>query len=347
MNIKAAIIGSTGYTGVELIRLLSQHPNVDLVGLTANSHVGKAYTEVFPHTQCYTDLVCEASDIGKLADTADVIFIALPHGHAAEMVNDTILQKTRVIDLGADFRLKSAEAYEQWYGLKHPNPSLLPQAIYGLTEWARTDIEQARLIANPGCYPTCSALLLLPLLANNLIQPESIIIDAKSGVTGAGRSAKTELLLSEVSESFKAYGVAGHRHTPEIEASLKAYAHVDIPLSFTPHLVPMARGILVTAYASLKAGVDALAIQKAYKATYDNERFVRLLPENVFPNTGWVRGSNYCDINFKLDLRTGRVVAIGAIDNLVKGAAGQAIQNMNRMLGLPEETGLMQMPVFP
>ena len=283
----------------------------------------------------------------SLAEEADVIFTATPQGLCASLVNEEILSKTKIIDLSADFRIKDVNIYEQWYKIGHPTPQFIPEAVYGLPEINREAVKGARLIANPGCYPTCSFLSIYPLLKAGLIDPDTIIIDAKSGTSGAGRGAKTDNLYCEVNESIKAYGVASHRHTPEIEEQLSYVAGRPVTISFTPHLVPMDRGILVTAYASLTRDVGDEEVRAAYEACYKDEYFVRVLEKDVTPQTRWVKGSNFVDVNFKIDPRTKRVVMMGAIDNMVKGAAGQAIQNMNLMFGLPENKGLKLAPMFP
>lgn len=354
--IKVAIIGATGYAGAELVRLLARHPHVELLSLTSTSYVNQLFSQAYPafDDAFSTDEepVCQAEDWAALAETADVIFCALPHGHAAEKIKLDWLSKNasralRIIDLGADFRLQHADTYAHWYGLPHPNPELLEAAVYGLTEWNRDAIADARLIANPGCYPTCSTLATLPLLKNGLIQPDSLIIDAKSGISGAGRALHLDRHYGECSESMKAYGLANHRHTPEIEQALSAFAGVSpFSITFTPHLVPMNRGILATVYARLESGVTEDAIRDAFESCYAHEPFIRLLPPGVYPETRWVKGSNFCDINWVVDKRSNRVIVVAAIDNLVKGAAGQAIQNMNRMLNLDEREGLDMIPLF-
>ena len=270
-----------------------------------------------------------------------------PQGLCASFINERILSSTKVIDLSADFRLKDVAVYEEWYKIKHQAPQYLEEAVYGLCEINREKIKTARLIANPGCYPTCSILSIYPLAKEGLIDLSTVIIDAKSGTSGAGRGAKTDNLYCEVNENIKAYGVAGHRHTPEIEEQLGYASGEHVTLNFTPHLVPMNRGILVTAYASLKKNVTYEEVKAVYDKYYEKERFVRVLPENVCPQTRWVEGSNYVDVNFKIDPRTNRIIMMGAMDNLVKGAAGQAVQNMNLLFGLDEAEGLYQAPIFP
>ena len=345
--IKAGIIGSTGYAGQELVRLLMQHPDVEIVWYGSRSYIDQQYADVFQNMFQIVDAKCMDDNMDALADAADVIFTATPQGLCASLVNEDVLNKVKIIDLSADFRIKDVEVYEEWYGIKHKSPSYIKEAVYGLCEINREDIKGARLIANPGCYTTCSILTCYPLVKEGLIDPNTIIVDAKSGTSGAGRGAKTANLFCEVNENMKAYGVATHRHTPEIEEQLGYAAGYPITINFTPHLVPMNRGILATAYASLKEGVTEEQIRAAYDKYYANEKFVRVLKPGVCPETRWVEGSNYVDVNFKVDPRTHRVIMMGAIDNLVKGAAGQAVQNMNLAFGLDESTGLNLVPMFP
>ena len=282
-----------------------------------------------------------------LADEVDVIFTATPQGLCASLIDEEILSKVKVIDLSADFRIKDVETYEKWYGIEHKSPQFIEEAVYGLCEINREDVKHARLVANPGCYPTCSTLSVYPLAKEGLIDMSTVIIDAKSGTSGAGRGAKVDNLYCEVNENIKAYGVAVHRHTPEIEEQLGYAAGENVLLNFTPHLVPMNRGILVTAYAALKKTVTYEEVKAIYDKYYQKEKFVRVLEKDVCPQTKWVEGSNYVDVNFKIDERTNRIIMMGAMDNLVKGAAGQAVQNMNLMFGLPETTGLELVPMFP
>lgn len=282
-----------------------------------------------------------------LADEVDVIFTATPQGLCASLLDEEILSKVKVIDLSADFRIKDMETYEKWYGIEHKSPQFIEEAVYGLCEINREDVKHARLVANPGCYPTCSTLSVYPLAKEGLIDMSTVIIDAKSGTSGAGRGAKVDNLYCEVNENIKAYGVAVHRHTPEIEEQLGYAAGENVLLNFTPHLVPMNRGILVTAYAALKKTVTYEEVKAIYDKYYQKEKFVRVLEKDVCPQTKWVEGSNYVDVNFKIDERTNRIIMMGAMDNLVKGAAGQAVQNMNLMFGLPETTGLELVPMFP
>lgn len=345
--IKAGIIGATGYAGGELVRLLLGHKEAEIVWYGSRSYVDQDYASIYQNMFQIVDAKCMDDNMDELAKQADVIFTATPQGLCASLVNEEILSNTKVIDLSADFRLKDVNTYESWYKIQHKAPQYIDEAVYGLCEINRDKIKNARLIANPGCYPTCSTLSIYPLVKEGLIDPDTIIIDAKSGTSGAGRGAKTDNLYCEVNENIKAYGVAGHRHTPEIEEQLGYAAGRPVLLNFTPHLVPMNRGILITAYASLKKTVSYEEVKAVYDKYYDQERFVRVLPKDVCPQTKWVEGSNYVDVNFKIDPRTNRVIMMGAMDNLVKGAAGQAVQNMNLLFGVEESMGLQMVPVFP
>ena len=345
--IKAGIIGATGYAGAEIVRLLMGHPEVEIKWLGSRSYIDQRYADIYRNMFQIVEDICKDDNLDKLAEEVDVIFTATPQGFCASVINEEILAKVKVIDLSADFRIKDVAIYEKWYGIEHKSPEYIKEAVYGLCEINREDIKKARLVANPGCYTTCSILSLYPLVKEGLIDPSTIIIDAKSGTSGAGRGAKVDNLFCEVNENMKAYGVATHRHTPEIEEQLGYAAGQEIVLNFTPHLVPMNRGILVTAYASLKEKVSYETVKAAYDKYYEKEKFVRELEKDVCPQTKWVEGSNYVDVNFKIDERTGRVIVMGALDNLVKGAAGQAVQNMNLVFGLDESTGLDLVPIFP
>lgn len=345
--VKVGIIGSTGYAGNELVRLLLGHRDVQIVWYGSRSYIDKKYADVYQNMFKLVEDVCRDDNMEELASQVDVIFTATPQGLCASLVNDEILSKVKIIDLSADFRLKDVKVYEEWYKLEHAAPQYIDEAVYGLCEINREQIKNARILANPGCYTTCSILSIYPLVKENLIDPQSIIIDAKSGTSGAGRGAKVANLYCEVNESIKAYGVGTHRHTPEIEEQLSYAAGEDVKLIFTPHLVPMNRGILVTAYANLRTGVTDEMLRAAYEKHYKDEYFIRLLDKGVCPETRWVEGSNFVDINYKLEPRTGRVIIMGAIDNLVKGAAGQAVQNMNLMFGFEETEGLKLAPMFP
>ncbi|MCD8011567.1 MAG: N-acetyl-gamma-glutamyl-phosphate reductase [Lachnospiraceae bacterium] len=345
--IKAGIIGATGYAGAELVRLLLGHKDAEIVWYGSRSYVEKKYASVYQNMFQLVDADCMDDNMEALADQADVIFTATPQGLCASLVNEGILSRTKVIDLSADFRLKDVEVYEDWYGIRHAAPQFISEAVYGLCERNREKIRKTRLIANPGCYPTCSTLSIYPLVKEGLVDPSTIIIDAKSGTSGAGRGAKTDNLYCEVNENIKAYGVATHRHTPEIEEQLSIAAGKPVVLNFTPHLVPMNRGILITAYATLTKTVSYEEVRAVYDRYYEKEYFVRVLEKDVCPQTKWVEGSNFVDVNFKIDPRTNRVIMMGAMDNLVKGAAGQAVQNMNLLFDEDEAEGLRMAPMFP
>lgn len=345
--IKAGIIGATGYAGGELVRLLQGHKNVEIKWYGSRSYIDKKYYEVYQNMFEIVDDTCLDDNMEALAEQVDVIFTATPQGLCASMVNEEILSKVKIIDLSADFRIKDVKVYEEWYKIHHPSPEFIGEAVYGLCEINREKVKKARLVANPGCYTTCSILTCYPLVKEGLIDPDTLIIDAKSGTSGAGRGAKIDNLFCEVNENMKAYGVANHRHTPEIEEQLGYAAGHEILLNFTPHLVPMNRGILATAYAKLTKEVTYEEVKAVYDKYYKNEKFVRVLEKDMYPQTKWVEGSNYVDVNFKIDPRTHRIIMMGAIDNLVKGAAGQAVQNMNLMFGFGEAEGLMQIPMCP
>ena len=345
--IKAGIIGSTGYAGGELARLLLQRDDIEIKWYGSRSYTDQKYASIYQNMFRIVDDACMDDNMKELAEQVDVVFTATPQGLCASLMDEDVLSKVKVIDLSADFRIKDVSVYEQWYKLTHASPQFIGEAVYGLPEINREKVKKARLIANPGCFPTCSFLSTYPLVKEGLIDPNTIIIDAKSGTSGAGRGSKVDSLYCEVNENIKAYGVASHRHTPEIEEQLSYAAGKPVTISFTPHLVPMNRGILVTAYASLTRDVSYEEVKAVYDTYYGDEYFVRVLEKDVVPQTRWVEGSNFADVNFKIDPRTNRVVMMGAIDNMVKGAAGQAIQNMNLMFGLPENTGLKQIPIFP
>lgn len=347
--IKVGIIGATGYAGNELVRLLLGHKDAEIVWLGSRSYIDQNYSDVYRNMFKLVDAKCMDDNMEQLANEVDVIFTATPQGLCASLVNDEILSKTKIIDLSADFRLKDVNVYEQWYKLEHKAPQYIDEAVYGLCEINRDKVSKdTRIIANPGCYTTTSILTLYPMVKEGIINPDTIIIDAKSGTSGAGRGAKVANLFCEVNESMKAYGVGTHRHTPEIEEQLGyACGRDDLKLIFTPHLVPMNRGILVTAYANLAKDVTYEDVKAAYDKYYDKEYFVRVLPKDVCPETRWVEGSNFVDIGFKIEPRTNRLIMMGALDNLVKGAAGQTVQNMNLLFGLPENEGLQLAPMFP
>lgn len=345
--IKAGILGATGYAGQEIVRLLLNHKEAEIVWFGSQSYIDKQYAKVFGNMFRMVEDVCKADDIDELAREVDVIFTATPQGFCSSIISEEVLSKTKVIDLSADFRIKDVATYEQWYGITHKSPAYIGEAVYGLCEINREQIKKARLVANPGCYPTCSFLTIYPLAKEGLIDMKSIIIDAKSGTSGAGRGAKVNNLYCEVNENIKAYGVGNHRHTPEIEEQLSYASGEQALVNFTPHLVPMNRGILITAYGNLKKSVSYEEIKAIYDRYYKDEYFVRVLDEDVPPETRWVEGSNFVDVNFKIDERTNRIIMMGAMDNLVKGAAGQAVQNMNLMFGFEEQEGLNLVPMFP
>jgi N-acetyl-gamma-glutamyl-phosphate reductase len=341
-----AVVGASGYTGVELLRLLAGHPQVAVTCVTSRQQAGQPLSAAFPALAGIYDLHFEALEPAELSGRAEVVFLAVPHQAAMGMVPQLLAAGFRVVDLSADYRLRDAAVYAEWYE-PHQTPELLGEAVYGLPELYREQIKGARLVANPGCYPTSAALALTPLLRHRLIDPATLIIDSKSGTSGAGRAAKVETLYCEVNEGFKAYGLPRHRHTPEIEQTLSAVAGQPVTISFTPHLVPANRGILSTCYASLVGEPSLSDLVALYRREYAGEPFVRVLPAGTLPNIGHVRGSNFCDIGLAVDPRTRRVVAVAVIDNLVKGAAGQALQNMNLMLGCVEDAGLRGAPLFP
>lgn len=345
--IKVGIIGATGYAGSELVRILLGHKDVEIKWYGSRSYIDKKYASIYQNFFQLVDANCMDDNMEVLADQVDVIFTATPQGLCASLVNEEILSKVKIIDLSADFRIKDVKVYEEWYKLEHKSPQFIEEAVYGLCEINREDVKKARLVANPGCYTTCSILTCYPLVKEGIIDPNTIIVDAKSGTSGAGRGAKVDNLFCEVNENMKAYGVATHRHTPEIEEQLGYTCGEKITINFTPHLVPMNRGILATAYASLKKDVTYEEVKAIYDKYYADEKFVRVLEKDVCPQTKWVEGSNYVDVNFKIDPRTNRIIMMGAIDNLVKGAAGQAVQNMNLMFGLKESEGLELVPMFP
>lgn len=345
--IRAGIIGATGYAGGELVRLLLGHRNAEIKWFGSKSYIDKKYANVYRNMFQIVEDTCLDDNLSELADQVDVIFTATPQGYLASVLTEDILNRVKIVDLSADYRIKDVAVYEKWYQIEHKSPQLIQEAVYGLCEINREKVKVARLVANPGCYTTCSILTAYPLVKEGLIDTDTLIIDAKSGTSGAGRGAKVPNLFCEVNENIKAYGVASHRHTPEIEEQLGYAAGEKVLLNFTPHLVPMNRGILVTEYASLKRKTDEEEIKAIYDRYYGDEAFVRVLENGVCPETRWVEGSNYADIGFKIDPRTGRIIMMGAIDNLVKGAAGQAVQNMNLMFGLKESEGLELVPLFP
>ncbi len=345
--IRAGIIGATGYAGGELVRLLLGHRNAEIKWFGSKSYIDKKYANVYRNMFQIVEDTCLDDNLSELADQVDVIFTATPQGYLASVLTEDILNRVKIVDLSADYRIKDVAVYEKWYQIEHKSPQLIQEAVYGLCEINREKVKVARLVANPGCYTTCSILTAYPLVKEGLIDTDTLIIDAKSGTSGAGRGAKVPNLFCEVNENIKAYGVASHRHTPEIEEQLTYAAGKEVLVNFTPHLVPMNRGILVTEYAKLKEGVSSETVRAAYEKYFAKEQFVRLLDEDDCPETKWVEGSNYVDVNFKIDERTGHVILMGALDNLVKGAAGQAVQNMNLLFGEDEAEGLKLVPMFP
>ncbi len=332
---------------MELVRLLCRHPDVELTVLTSQSYVGQPFWRVYPSLFRYVELECADSAPELVAAEADVAFVALPHGHAMGVAAALLDKGCRVVDLGADFRFREKQTYEQWYRIPHTAPELLPAAVYGLPEWYRERVRTASLVANPGCYPTGALLALLPLVRAGWIDLRGIVVDAKSGVSGAGRATTLTTHYGECNENLRPYSVPGHRHVPEMEQELSLIAQAEVRIAFTPHLVPMTRGILCTVYATPLRTVSATDILNLYRETYRDEPFVRVLPEGMLPQTKAVAGSNYCDLAAAVDARTGRVILFSAIDNLVKGAAGQAVQNMNIMCRLPETRGLEQPALYP
>lgn len=344
--LKVSVIGATGYAGAELLSILYRHPQVEIIHITSESHTGKKLSELYPHLNGICNLTLESmKDIQKIGMDSDFIFIALPHGHAMDVGKMLEVFPVRIIDLGADYRFDDTEIYEQWYGVKHTHKDA--PRVYGLAEIYREDIRTAKIIGNAGCFTTASILALAPLVRHRLIDADSIIIDAASGVSGAGRSPKLGNHYPELYDNFKAYNVAHHRHTPEIEQVLENLGGEKIILNFTPHLVPMSRGILATCYAKIKENCTPATIDAAFAKMYGNEKFIRLLGRGAYPETKFVRGSNYCDIAWHIDERTNRVIVLSAIDNLVKGAAGQAVQNLNIAAGLDESTALDTVPFYP
>jgi len=337
--IRCSIVGATGYTGIELARILLNHPRVQISSLTSRQEEPPELFKLLPELPKNSPLAITKFDFKKVVNESDVIFCCLPHTESAELVGDLDRYDKIVIDLSADFRLKNAKLYKAWYGVKHPRESLLKKAVYGLPEIYRDEIVNASLIANPGCYPTATLLALYPLLAGKLIRTEGIVVDAKSGVSGAGKKAKLETFVGEVNENFKAYKVNKHQHMPEIQMVLDDVAGSKAGLTFVPHLLPLERGILATVYATKKKGVKAKAVREAYLKKYGNEPFVRIRKEGEFPSLHEVQHTNFCDIGLWAEDRSDRVIVISAIDNLVKGASGQAVQNMNIRLGLPEQSG--------
>ncbi len=346
---RVGIVGVTGYTGMELCRLLVGHPALELVAATSRTEAGKTLGVLYPYLQQtpMAEIVVQEPDPAALAKTCDLVFLAVPHGTAMHVAHALLAAGCRVVDLSADFRLRHRAVYEEWYATAHSCPDLLTQAVYGLPELYGEAVRWAQLVANPGCYPTASILALYPALAAQLIFPDDLVIDAKSGASGAGRKATVATLFCEVHDTFRAYNLGRHRHTPEIEQELSQAAGQPLTVSFNPHLVPMDRGILATCYARLRPGVDEATVRDVYADFVTGKPWLRLLPAGVLPETRWVRGTNWCDLGLVVDRRTHRLVVVTAIDNLCRGASGQAVVNANLMLGLPEDLGLSRSPVVP
>jgi len=343
---KVSVIGATGYAGAELLRILYQHPQAEVVHVTSESHTGERISALYPHLRGLYDMELESmKDISRIGEDSDFVFIGLPHGHAMEVGKALEKFPVRIIDLGADYRFSNTAVYEEWYHVPHTHPEA--ERVYGLAELYREEIRRAKIIGNAGCFTTASILALAPLAKHRLIDMNTIIVDAKSGVSGAGRSPKQGNHFPELYDSFKAYNVAHHRHTPEIEQALEELSGETVVLNFTPHLVPMSRGILATCYGTLKQEITAEMVDAAFQKMYGNEYFIRLLGRNGYPATKDVRGSNFCDIAWHIDERTRRVIVLSAIDNLVKGAAGQAVQNFNIACGFEEKMGLDVVPMYP
>lgn len=338
--ITASILGATGYAGEELVRILSGHPNVKLVSVTSQNYIGQNIQDVFPNLSKGIDLKCEELDICNIAPKSDLIFLSLPHGYSTVHVKEIMKYSKKVIDMGADFRLDSKDIYEKWYGVEHKSPELINESVYGLPEINKERIKTSNIIGNPGCYPTSIILGLAPALKNRLIDEESIIVDSKSGISGAGRAASVSNLFTEINGNVKAYNIAKHRHIPEINQELSKLNGREVSITFTPHVVPMSRGILSTIYCKMEDSMGLDEIIKIYSDFYQESPFVRIKGKGVYPETKWVCGSNYCDIGFAIDEYSKRLIIVSVIDNLIKGAAGQAVQNMNLMFGFHETTGL-------
>lgn len=345
--LKAGIIGASGYAGGELIRLLASHPGIEITAITSRTHEGKQLGEVFSSFTGWKGPVFSGSDSADSVEGCDVVFMAVPHGVAMKQAPEMLRRGQKVIDFGSDFRFRDPKVYEQWYKLEHLEPELAKGATYGLPEFHREEIRKAQLVGNPGCYPTSIALALEPILKAGLVDTSRIIIDAKSGVSGAGRKAEQSNLLTELSNNFKAYGVAGHRHVPEIEQELSRIAGEDLKVCFTPHLLPISRGILSTLHLGLKREITTREVEDLLEARYAGEPFVKVLREPVLPEIRGVAGTNCCHIGVRVDARTKSLIVVSVIDNLIKGAAGQALQNMNLMCGFEETTALQSWPVFP
>ncbi|MBF0589965.1 MAG: N-acetyl-gamma-glutamyl-phosphate reductase [Magnetococcales bacterium] len=347
MTVKVGILGASGYTGGELVRILSRHEGVEITHITSQRFAGQTMGAIFPHLQGVLDLTCQPMDVDRAAEVCELVFCALPHVTSMEVVPALLEKGLKVVDLSADFRLRDADIYAEWYGKAHLAPGLLSKAAYGLPELNRASIKVARLVANPGCYPTSVQLALAPLLAAGLIETDGMVVDSKSGASGAGRAPAQGTLYTEVSDGFKSYKMTGHRHTPEIEQELARIAGEDLTIRFTPHLLPQIRGIFSTCYVRPKEMLSLDEWRKVYDDFYASEPFVQLALEGASPATGNVRGSNRCDLGVFPDPRSGWLTVLSVIDNLVKGASGQAVQNMNLMCGFEETLGLSQAPLFP
>lgn len=343
---KIGIIGD-GYAAAELLRLCAVHDGLEVAGISSVDHVGRPITALYPNLNGWYNLVCQATDLEWVKSECDAAFLALPHGQSVPIAVDLLHAGLLVVDLGADFRLKDPEIYKQHYELEHAAPGMLAHAVYGIPELYREELKEASLAANPGCYPTGAIMPLAPLLADGLIETGGIIVDSKSGVSGAGRVPRDSSHFCEVNENFAAYAVGGHRHAPEITQELSYAAGSPVSIRFSPHLLPISRGILTTSYSRLRPGVTEAEVRRSLNARYDGEFFVKVLPAGQYPATKWVYGSNFIHMNFHIDAANGLLIMISAIDNLCKGAAGQALQCLNLMLGLPETSGLRQLGVFP
>lgn len=348
-QIRAGLVGVTGYSGMEMFRLLGMHPDIKLTRATSRREAGKKVRELFPYAQGlpFSELVVSEPDVGDLADNCDVVFLAVPHGAAMNLAAELLKKGLRVVDLSADFRLRDPSVYRQWYGLEHEHRELLERAVYGLPEFYSERIKKTSLVANPGCYPTSAILALAPALSREMASPEHIVVDSKSGATGAGRGAKQANLFCEVYDNFRAYNLGGHRHTPEIEQELSLLSGGEMTISFNTHLLPTNRGILSTCYMQLKKDLSQEEIVAAYEAFYRDSPWVRVLPSGTLPETRWVRGTMYCDLGLVREPRSGRLIAVSAIDNLCRGASAQAVANANLMLGLDVKTGLNLFPLLP
>lgn len=346
---KAGLVGVTGYTGMELARLLAGHGQIELVRATSRSHAGKTLGDLYPNLAgtCLAALEITQPDPDDLAQACDIVFLAVPHGTAMDMAAQLLARQVRVVDLSADFRLRDPEIYAQWYGLTHREPELIQDAVFGLPELYAEHIKDARLVANPGCYPTSAILGLYPALKAGLVHTDGIVIDSKSGATGAGRGANVGSLFCEVSDTFRAYNLGKHRHTPEIEQELSVIAGEDLFVSFNTHLLPINRGILSTSYTTLKKPLQIEEVIEVYSQAYSSAPWIRVLERGILPETRWVRGTMFCDIGLVVDARTNRLIVVSAIDNLCRGASGQALANANLMLGLDVATGLNLAPLVP